>query len=281
MREIQERLPSSLFIRREDAMHEVRSLQKEMDRELDNMLDRGSSSALEAHDLVVDYLELAADGLLEISLSHGKDPTQTAEVLHSVKGMTNKVVLQCLDNETFLETMLAVARKDFNVFQHSVHLAMYAILYSTHNGYLVQDLQPFVLSAMLHDIGMVFLPDEILKSTRVFTDNEFGEMEKHPKAGHAVLRDAFDDSRVARVALEHHERLDGSGYPIGHNDLHEWSQIVAIFEIFDGMVGWRPHRKAPGPIEAIQVLVQMAKDGALARPLVESFCTSLVGKVIN
>jgi len=82
------------------------------------------------------------------------------------------------------------------------------------------------------------------------------------------------------VSLEHHERLDGSGYPIGHNELHEWSQLIGIIEVFDGMVGLRYHRDAPGPIEAIKVLVQMANNGEISKPLVDAFCTSLVGKLI-
>jgi len=281
IREAQDRLPSSLYIKRDDAIREVRMLQQEMDNELDRLMGLESPPVESARSLIEEAIEVAADGLKELSQLNEKDPEKTAEVLGGLKNMTERVVSKCFDNMIFLENMLTVARKDFNTFQHSVQVAMYVMVYSTHHGSVLRDLQPLVLAAMLHDIGIVFLPDKMVKSVGKFSKDDYEQMRRHPRLGHEVLHNAFDDSRIARVSLEHHERLDGSGYPIGHNELHEWSQLIGIIEVFDGMVGWRPYRVAPGPIEAIKVLVHMANNGEVSKPLVDAFCTSLVGKMIG
>ena len=281
IREAQDRLPASLYIKRDDAIKEVRLLQQEMDKELDRLMEQDAPPAVNTHRLIESALEVAADGLTDLSHLGEKDPEKTAEVLGGIKDMTNSIVSKCLVNESFLENMLAVARKDFNTFHHSVKVAMYAMVYTSHQGFTRQDLEPFVLAATLHDIGVVFLPDRIIKNTGKLSNGEYEEMKKHPRLGHEVLRDAFKDPRIARVSLEHHERLDGSGYPIGHSDIHEWSQIIGIIEVFDGMVSWRPHRPAPGPFDAIKVLVKMAQNGEIPKPMVDAFCTSLVGKMID
>jgi HD-GYP domain-containing protein (c-di-GMP phosphodiesterase class II) len=256
-------------------------LQQEMDKELDKLLAQESPPAVSTHSLIEEALEVAADGLKELSQLNEKDPEKTAEVLGGIKNMTESVVSKCFDDRVFLESMLTVAKKDFNTFQHSVRVAMYAMVYSTHQGFVLLDLQPLVLAAMLHDIGVVFLPEKTVQSTGEFSKGDYEQMRRHPRLGYEVLRDSFDDPRIARVCLEHHERLDGSGYPVGHSELHEWSQLVGIIEIFDGMVGWRPHRDAPGPTEAIKALVQMADNGEVSRSIVNAFCTSLVGKMIG
>ena len=281
IREAQDRLPSSLYIKRDDAIREVRMLQQEMNSELDRLMGQESAPVESTRELIADAIEVAADGLKELSQLNEKDPEKTAEILGGVRNITESVVAKCFDDRIFLENMLTVARKDFSTFQHSIQVAMYAMVYSTHRGTVFRELEPLVLAAMMHDIGVVFLPEKTVKSTSKFSKDDYEQMQRHPKLGHDVLRNAFDDQRIARVSLEHHERLDGSGYPIGHNQMHEWSQLIGIIEVFDGMVGWRSHRAAPGPIEAIKVLVQMGNNGEVSKPLVDAFCTSLVGKLIG
>ncbi len=280
IREAQDRLPSSLYIKRDDAIREVRMLQQEMNNELDRLMGQESPPVESTRVLIEDAIEVAADGLKELFQLNEKAPEKTAEVLGGIKNITESVVSKCFDDRIFLENMLTVARTDFNTFQHSIQVAMYAMVYSMHQGIVFRELQPLVLAAMMHDIGVVFLPEKTVQSTSKFSKDDYEQMQRHPKLGHEVLRDAFDDPRIARVSLEHHERLDGSGYPIGHNVLHEWSQLVGMIEVFDGMVGWRSYRAAPGPIEAIKVLVKMANNGEVSKPLVDAFCTSLVGKMI-
>jgi len=281
IRESQERLPSSLYIKRDDAIREVRMLQQEMDKELDRMLEQESPPVEKTSIIIADSIEVAADGLRELSQLDERDTEKTAEILGGVKDMTESVVSKCFDDTIFLENMLMVARKDFNTFQHSVQVAMYAMAYTTHHGFILRDLQPLVLAAMLHDIGTVFLPEKTVKNTGKFSKYDDEQMRRHPRLGHEVLRNAFDDPRIARVSLEHPKRLYRTGNPIAHKYLHEWSQLRGIIEVFDGMVGWRYHRDAPGPIEAIKVLVQMANNGEFSKPLVDGFSISLVGKTIG
>ena len=166
IREAQDRLPTSLYIKRDDAIKEVQMLQQEMNNELDRLMGQESPPVESTRVLIEDAIAVAADGLKDLSQLNEKDPEKTAEVLAGIKNITESVVSKCFDDKVFLENMLTVARKDFSTFQHSIQVAMYAMVFTSHQGFIRRELEPFVLAAMLHDIGVVFLPDKIVSVGR-------------------------------------------------------------------------------------------------------------------
>jgi HD-GYP domain-containing protein (c-di-GMP phosphodiesterase class II) len=127
--------------------------------------------------------------------------------------------------------------------------------------------------AILHDIGKLFIPDEILNKNGPLTDEEFELVRRHTNDGFEVLRRKRSISLFsAHVAYQHHERLDGSGYPrrLTGDDIHEFAKAVAIVDSYDAMTSDRAYRSALPPHEAISILVRET-GGKYDRDLVGRF----------
>jgi HD-GYP domain-containing protein (c-di-GMP phosphodiesterase class II) len=101
---------------------------------------------------------------------------------------------------------------------------------------------------MIHDIGKIAVPAEILSKPTRLTEIEFGLIKLHPQSGYDILKDIDFPSPIARMVLEHHERLDGSGYPNGltGKDLLVESRILAVADVVESMASHRPYRPARG-----------------------------------
>lgn len=108
------------------------------------------------------------------------------------------------------------------------------------------------VGALLHDIGKVFIPSEILSKPGRLTESEFSIMRTHVEAGHRVLRGIESPWPIAEIALQHHERMDGSGYPSGMSgeEISLEARIVGVADVVDAMASHRPYRPALGIDEA-------------------------------
>jgi HD-GYP domain-containing protein (c-di-GMP phosphodiesterase class II) len=107
-------------------------------------------------------------------------------------------------------------------------------------------LEDYVVGALLHDIGKVDIPLEILRKGGPLTDVEFEVMKKHPRSGYNILqRSNYLKPRSFVISLQHHETFDGSGYPAGKTgeETHIFSRIAAVVDIFDALTSDRPYKK--------------------------------------
>jgi putative nucleotidyltransferase with HDIG domain/PAS domain S-box-containing protein len=109
------------------------------------------------------------------------------------------------------------------------------------------------VAGLVHDIGKIHVPSEILAKPEVLSDLEMGIVRDHCAVGHEILKDIPFPWPVARMVLEHHERLDGSGYPGGLNgaDTLLASRILVVADVVEAMNSHRPYRVAPGLDEAL------------------------------
>ncbi|MBM9520237.1 response regulator [Desulforhopalus vacuolatus] len=100
--------------------------------------------------------------------------------------------------------------------------------------------------AMLHDIGKIAIPSGILNKPGKLSDNEWRIIAEHPKLAYDVLCNIPFPWPVAEVVYQHHERLDGSGYPRGlkSDDIHKWARILSVADVTDAMISHRPYRPA-------------------------------------
>lgn len=102
------------------------------------------------------------------------------------------------------------------------------------------------IGALLHDFGIIRIPSEILNKPGKLTDQEFEIMKQHPVHGYQILKNIDFPWPVGRMVLQHHERLDGSGYPGGitGSDIILEARIIAVADVIDSMISDRPYRKA-------------------------------------
>ncbi len=119
-----------------------------------------------------------------------------------------------------------------------------------------RDLDVLTLSAVLHDIGKIMVPDDILQKEGTLSISEYNVIKTHVLHGNTILKNMKEiDPQVAEVAMRHHERCDGSGYPGGftENQISPFAKIVAIADTYDAMTSDRVYRKAICPFDVIHM----------------------------
>jgi putative two-component system response regulator len=113
-------------------------------------------------------------------------------------------------------------------------------------------------AAPMHDVGKIDIPDEILRKPGRLTPEERSEMERHAEAGHQILAGSESEllQMAARIALTHHERFDGSGYPRGlvGEEIPIEGRIVAVADVFDALLSDRPYRPAMSIAETVEII---------------------------
>jgi HD-GYP domain-containing protein (c-di-GMP phosphodiesterase class II) len=142
--------------------------------------------------------------------------------------------------------------------QNAVNVCLYATkLAMTEGGFNRDELMTIGLGALLHDVGSVQIPLQILQKNTSLTPNEYMEIQKHSEFGYQMLKDEIGIPLIsAHCALQHHERMDGSGYPYGlkGEEIHPYARWIGILDSYDAMIHPRAYRDAMCPSEAIEVL---------------------------
>ncbi len=148
---------------------------------------------------------------------------------------------------------------DVYLLQHCVNVAAQGAKIAMGMGYSEDELKQLSLAALIHDVGMGDIPEQIWTKKGALSDSEIEEMRKHPIYGYERLK-PLDD--IAHIVLQEHERMDGSGYPHGMSsgEIHEFSYIIGIADIYDSLLHTRPYReKQYSSFEAIKEIVTREK----------------------
>jgi HD-GYP domain-containing protein (c-di-GMP phosphodiesterase class II) len=138
-----------------------------------------------------------------------------------------------------------VEEKDIYTHNHGVRVRDYSLKIAKILGFSSERLENIVFASLCHDVGKVFVPDEILNKPGKLTEEEFDLIKKHPVDGAKMARGTFMEN-LDEIIAQHHERIDGSGYPYGlkgYEILLE-AKIIAIADSFDAMTSDRSYRKA-------------------------------------
>jgi putative two-component system response regulator len=167
------------------------------------------------------------------------------------------------ENDTIFRLSRAAEYRDPETGAHVLRMAHYSKLIAQRLGLpeVFQDL--LFHSAPMHDIGKVGTPDNILLKPGKLTDDEMVIMRQHAEIGHEILRDSPSPvlQMAAIIALSHHERFDGSGYPqglVGH-DIPLAGRIVAVADVFDALTSERPYKRAWPVEEAVKYMRDQAE----------------------
>ncbi|TVY09713.1 HD-GYP domain-containing protein [Paenibacillus cremeus] len=194
------------------------------------------------------------------------------EVFHSMKinervpieDISNKVLpsLYHMAESVDLSGLLSgIQSKDDYTYRHNIGVGVISTMIGKWLRLSNEDLEELTLAATLHDVGKVWIPDNILNKTGKFTPEELAVMKQHAQLGYNILRRTPGTSeRVALVALQHHEREDGGGYPYGiqGNRIDFFSKIVAVADVFHAMSTNRVYR---GAIPFFKVVSTIAEGG--------------------
>jgi two-component system response regulator RpfG len=167
-----------------------------------------------------------------------------------LEGMVQEATRDVREREK--ETLYRLARagefRDSETGNHIIRMARYSRLIAAAIGLRADEAETIELAAPLHDIGKIGIPDHILLKAGRLTAQEAAEMRKHPQIGYEIIKDSPSSylRMGALVALGHHEKFDGSGYPHGlvgdHIPLS--ARIVAVADVFDALTSERPYKQA-------------------------------------
>ncbi|MFJ8070268.1 HD-GYP domain-containing protein [Peribacillus sp. NPDC096447] len=157
-----------------------------------------------------------------------------------------------------LMTLLAdVYTYDDYIFTHSFNVTLYTLAIGMELNINNKNLEILGLGAILHDVGKMLVPLEILRKPGKLTEKEFEQIQKHADYGFHLIKNVQTVSLlVANCAYQHHERLDGSGYPRGikGDEIHYFGKIIAVADVFDAVTSNRVYRKAMLPHQGLEVL---------------------------
>ena len=183
-----------------------------------------------------------------------------------------------LNEPRLLKAIAEIANDNYSVAEHSVNVMVFTLNYCIYDGFSGDDIKKLSTGALLHDIGKTQIPKAIACAEYRLSDEEFDVYQTHTSIGHDLLTQSgkFDGS-VARSALEHHERIDGSGYPRGISSVSREGQLIGIIDDFEFLTfREKTYRKAQKPFDAMsKIKNEVLEKGKFNRTVFADFCRSL------
>lgn len=164
-------------------------------------------------------------------------------------------------DQVYRETAGALARaiesRDSYTAGHQESVAILAVQIGEKLGLTPERLYGIYLSGVVHDIGKIGVPPEFLSKVTKLSVLEFDFIKQHPQFGHEILKGVKSPWPLAEAAYQHHERLNGTGYPnkLMGNDILLEARIIAVADIVDSMMKPRPYRTAMGRVETERALI--------------------------
>jgi HD-GYP domain-containing protein (c-di-GMP phosphodiesterase class II) len=179
-----------------------------------------------------------------------------------------ELVAKVLDTPHAIEHMhnTAIYKKTLNnsLATHGINVAIFAIMIGRGLGYERDKLIELGLAALIHDIGMCKIPEEIINKEGSLTNEEYAQIKKHPQLGYTIVANTLGEKYkwLAEVVSQEQEREKGQGYPLGlkGNEFHEYAKIIGMVDVYEALSHPRPQRKRFLPYEATKVIVSSSKD---------------------
>jgi HD-GYP domain-containing protein (c-di-GMP phosphodiesterase class II) len=175
----------------------------------------------------------------------------------AVKQVVDNLIDELLANSNILVNLTDIRTFDDYTFAHSVNVCILSIMTGITLSYDSLKLKELGTGALLHDIGKTKIDKAILNKPEELTKEEFNEIKRHTEYGFDILRKYADLSLLSsHVAYQHHERLNGEGYPrrLRAGEIHEFARIAAVADVYDALITDRVTRRGFTPGEALQML---------------------------
>lgn len=188
--------------------------------------------------------------ILKDAKSNKRGIISQAAVTRTVNGILDEL----LDNPLAMVNLVDIRSRDDYLFGHCVNVCVLAVMTGITLGFRRDRLLTLGTGALLHDVGKVRVPPEILDKPEKLSAEEFEVVKKHTIYGRDILRQ--EDQEIAAIAYSHHERYNGEGYPeqAKHPGIKLFSQIVGVVDIFDAITSDRCYKNADHPRVALELL---------------------------
>lgn len=182
-------------------------------------------------------------------------------VAPDTEGLLNSVISlfnTCRTSQDVFDMLFDMRSSGEETYSHSLNVALICRQFGKWLKVSEEELRELTLCGLYHDIGKLKVPSEILNKPDKFTDEEFKTVKMHTQYGYELLTSLPLPETVKISALSHHERCDGSGYPLGLREVNDCAMVVAIADVYDAMTAARSYR---APLCAFQVIDKFEQEG--------------------
>ncbi|GAB6168673.1 HD-GYP domain-containing protein [Clostridium carnis] len=227
-------------------------------------------SHFEIEEVIKPYLRLKAINLLKQTFSNLDrlasinpsfiDDTNVndEDFLKSIHLLAEDLLNNILSNKNILFSLVDIKSMDFYTYEHSVNVAILSLVLGISLRLNKDDLLALCVGSLLHDIGKVFIPKEIITKEGPLTHDEFEIIKTHSIKGYNYLKEKDSISLDSKmIILQHHERVNGLGYPDGlsNDKINKFARIVAISDVYDALTSDRCYRKAMCASDALEYIM--------------------------
>lgn len=177
--------------------------------------------------------------------------------LDNIKEHLETAFPDMIRNNDILMRLKQLQETDDYTFQHSIRVSLLASMIGKWLKYSENEMKELALAGLLFDIGKLKVPDFVMNRERKITSNEYNLIKKHPQFGYQILlKTEGVTNNVKYCALQHHERMDGSGYPlrVKERQIHEFAKIIMVCDIYDAMISDRPYRRRYSAFDAAEYI---------------------------
>jgi len=167
-------------------------------------------------------------------------------ILTDCTELIEKIIKNISTQNYLMGTALHFDADSDYIISHSVNVAILSIKLGSFSGYNHDQLVEIGMAALLHDIGSVKIPDDVLNKKSSLSAKEMDQVKQRPKYSYEILKTYQDQHPyLAEIALQVYERIDGSGYPAGlqKDEIHEYAQIIGLVDVYEALSHTRPYRQ--------------------------------------
>ncbi|EHI97007.1 metal dependent phosphohydrolase [Clostridium sp. DL-VIII] len=203
---------------------------------------------------------------------------QEKRYFNSINRIAEELLDNVLANKNVLFSLVDIKSMDNYTYSHSVNVAVISLILGIGLNLSKRSLIHLCIGALIHDIGKIFIPKEILQKPGKLTLEEYEIIKRHPKYGYDFLGKFSNlSAHIKLIVSQHHERFDGLGYPnrILGKKISPLARIVSIADVYDALTSDRPYKRAMCPNDALEYL--MSNSGTLFDyDMISTFCKIII-----
>jgi putative nucleotidyltransferase with HDIG domain len=214
-------------------------------------------------------------GMMENALS-----LPEPEVLNGIKEPFTQFVDSVIGYPDIIKKILKLSSDKYSTVEHSFNVAALTLNYCIESPHLNEsNFADYAMAGLFHDIGKSAISSKILDSPKKLTEEEYMEIKKHPNIGVELLETAGFNQKVIQGALEHHLRLDGTGYPNSSKPTGEIGKLIGIADTYEALTNSnRVYRLPMNPIQTLELIKGEVEAGKFDEEIFQNFVKSLLDK---